>query len=383
MTVTLVPAAVSGPAPGTAPAPPATPALHSTMHPALHPGLAAAKAAYTTRFVDRAGLAGLVTDRSPRVGDLVLARVTAIGQHQRIERIDGRRARLYHGDLVLVAYGDRYAPDQFEAIIPDDLGPCDLVAAGGVAARVRVSHDNMKPATRLQPLGLVAGLDGTVANLCDHRLPDPSGLAPRPHTLVVVGTSMNSGKTTTAAGLIRGLSRRGLRVGSAKVTGTGAGGDLWTMVDAGASPVLDFTAAGHPSTYRLGGRTVAGIHDFLLGHLADAAVDVAVIEIADGLFQEETADLLTSPQVLDGCDGVVFAAQDAIGARAGVDHLLGLGVPVLAASGLFTAAPLGVREARATVDLPILTLEDLHAGSHDLGPIAPPTVPAPHRPDRR
>ncbi len=359
------------------------PSSAPATEPLRHPGLASAKAAYTTRFVDRSRLAGLVTDRAPRVGDLVLANVTAIGQHQRIERVDGRRARLYLGDPVLVAYGDRYAPDQFEAIIPDDLGPCDLVAAGGVASRVRVSHDTMKPATRLQPVGLVAAADGTVVNLRDHRLPDPSGLAPRPHTLVVVGTSMNSGKTTTAAGLIRGFSRRGLRVGSAKVTGTGAGGDIWTMVDAGAAPVLDFTAAGHPSTYRLGGPAVARIHDVLLGHLADAAVDVAVIEIADGLFQAETAHLLGSSQVLDGCDGVVFAAQDAIGARAGIAHLRELGVPVRAASGLFTAAPLGVREARTSIDVPILTLEDLHAGSHDLGPDRRPVVPAPLDADRR
>lgn len=332
------------------------------------PLLAGVKAAYTTRYVDHSRLAGLVADRAPSVGDLVVAEVVAIGQHQRIERVDGRRAQLYPGDRVLVAYGDRYAPDQFEAVIPDDLGPCELVAAGGVASRVRVRHDKMKAATRLQPLGLVVEADGRVANLANHRLGQPTGVAPRPHTLIVVGTSMNSGKTTTAAGLIHGMAGRDLRVGSAKVTGTGAGGDVWTMLDAGASPVLDFTAAGHPSTYRLGGQAVASIHDLLLGHLADAAVDVAVIEIADGLFQEETAYLLTTPQVQEACEGVVLAAQDAIGARAGLDHLRSLGVPVRAVSGCFTASPLAVQEAEVAVDLPILTLAQLQAGDHDLGP---------------
>lgn len=341
--------------------------------------LASAKAAYTTRHVDRTQMAGVITGRRPQVGDVVLAEVVAIGQHQRIERTDGRRADLYPGDPILVAYAERYAPDQFEAVLPTDLGPCELVAAGGVAAKVLVKHDRMKQATRIQPIGLAAAANGTVINLRDHCLPAPSGLVPHPHTLVVVGTSMNSGKTTTAAGLIRGLSLRGLRVGSAKITGTGAGGDVWTMTDAGASPVLDFTAAGYPSTYRIGGPAAGDIGDFLLGHLADVGVDVAVVEIADGLFQHETAHLLTAPMVQERCDGVVFAAQDAIGARAGVAHLRSLGVPVRAASGLFTSSPLGIREAENAIDVPILTLDQLQAGTHDLGPSSAPMMPEPAR----
>ena len=61
---------------------------------------------------------------------------------------------------------------------------------------------------------------------------------------------MNSGKTTTAAHLIKGLVQAGLKVGAAKLTGTGAVGDIWLMQDAGANLVLDFTDTGFPSTYR-------------------------------------------------------------------------------------------------------------------------------------
>ncbi len=72
----------------------------------------------------------------PRPGDVVLAQVERIGQHGRIELPDGRRSRLHLGDEILVVYGDRYAPDQFEAHVPTDLGPTSLVASGGVAAEV-------------------------------------------------------------------------------------------------------------------------------------------------------------------------------------------------------------------------------------------------------
>src|SRR3954468_10520819 len=70
------------------------------------------KAAYTTRYVSEA-MAGdptrfrvvTGTPLRPRAGDVVLARVNLIGQHQRIETPDSRRATLFEGDEILVAYG--------------------------------------------------------------------------------------------------------------------------------------------------------------------------------------------------------------------------------------------------------------------------------------
>ena len=50
---------------------------------------------------------------------------------------------------------------------------------------------------------------------------------------------MDAGKTQTATFLVRGMVTAGLRVGYAKVTGTGAGGDIWWLKDAGADPVLE------------------------------------------------------------------------------------------------------------------------------------------------
>ena len=92
------------------------------------------KAAYTTRHVRLESACSVELADRPETGDLVLARVTELGQHYRLELPDGRRATLYEGDEIVVAYGNRYAPDQFEAVVPDDLRECDLVAGGGIAA---------------------------------------------------------------------------------------------------------------------------------------------------------------------------------------------------------------------------------------------------------
>lgn len=176
-----------------------------------------AKASYTTRHVDLDRATGLLASVRPAVGDLVLAAVTSIGQHPKIEGQDGRRASLFPGDEVVIAYGHRYAPDQFEASVPDDLGPCDLVAAGGIAARVDNAHGKMGPPTTLAPVGLLTTADGSRLRLASGSTRRPA--TARPVTIAVVGAAMNAGKTTTAAHLVRGLRRAGLRVGAAKTTG--------------------------------------------------------------------------------------------------------------------------------------------------------------------
>ena len=101
-----------------------------------------AKWAYTTRRINQQQPMQLLHGSlCPEAGDLVLARVEELGQHKRLELVSSRRATLFEGDEIVVAYGNRYAPDQFEGIVPDHLGACRLVAAGGVAARLGVVLD--------------------------------------------------------------------------------------------------------------------------------------------------------------------------------------------------------------------------------------------------
>ena len=325
--------------------------------------LTRAKTAYTTRRVvlpaDAALLRG--TSTAPRAGDVVLARVTAVGQHKRLERPDGRRAHLFPGDEILVVYGNRYAPDQYEAEIPDDLGPCDLVAAGGVAARALTRHAAIGEPTQLEPLGLLADASGRRVNLADRALPWPERAEGDVPTVAVVGTAMNAGKSTTAAGLIRGLTSTGMRVGAAKVTGTGAGGDVWLFRDSGADPVLDFTDAGMVSTYLAPIEAIEDALALLHGRLAGAGVDAIVIEVADGILNRETAELVVRRRFRELVDGVLFAAADATGAIAGVAWLRERGLPLMGVSGVLTASPLAMREA-GTIDAPIHDLEALGAG---------------------
>jgi hypothetical protein len=331
--------------------------LHDT--PAL-PRLLQAKRAYTTRRVPLAAMGRLLAGDGvkPRAGDLMLARVTRVGKHAHLEGTDSRRAALFVGDEVLVACAARYAPDQFDARLPASLAPCHLAAGGGVAGQVVSRRGGLSAPTELQPIGLVADSHGRVANLADHALA-PRTPARRPITIASLGTSMNAGKTTSAAYLIRGLARAGLRVGAAKVTGTGSGNDPGLLRDAGAVRVLDFTDAGFASTCDVHADALAAAARTVVAHLADDGVDAIVLEVADGLFQRETAALLQHAEFRVLLDATLFSSGDAMGACGGADWLRRAGLPPLALSGAMTRSPLAAQEAADASGLPVLGLDDL------------------------
>jgi hypothetical protein len=322
-------------------------------------GAEVAKVSYTARRLIELGYGSTRTlglrvgDEPPRAGQLVLCRVTGIGQHRFLGQVHGKRNRLFVGDTIVVAYGARYAPDQFEAEVPGDFGPCDLVAGGGIAGRVVSSHSRMKSPTQLEPLGLVTDEDGEVITLARLARPVVPGIAPRPRTIAVLGTSMNAGKTTVAAALIRGLGLAGRRVGAAKVTGTGAPGDPTLMADAGAARVIDFTDLGFPTTYQLPMPQVIRILRSSITDLTSHQADAIVLEVADGLLQRETAALIRTPEFRAGVDSIVFAAGDSVSAVAGVRLLREERLPVVALSGVLTSSPLAMAEAVSCVDIPV------------------------------
>jgi hypothetical protein len=336
--------------------------------------LRSAKYAYTTRYVAELLVrqpggyflqAG--PDIRPRPGDVVLAEVVELGHHKKLESPLSRRAQMFVGDEIVVAYGDRYAPDQFEAEVPDTLEEAHLVAAGGVVGLVTAIREGLDDATIVRPLGLLCDGQGTMslsrvapkAALPPLALDPARGSTPRPPVIAMVGTSMNSGKTTALASLALGLTRSGMRVAAGKATGTGAGGDPGMYRDGGAQPVLDFTDFGYASTYRLDHESVVAVFTSLVNELASTKPDVILVEIADGAYQVETARLLDDPVFTRYVDQVIFTCGEALSALSGMELLRSHGLHVAAVTGRLTSSPLAVREARTVLDVPVIDTLDL------------------------
>jgi hypothetical protein len=141
-------------------------------------------------------------------------------------------------------------------------------------------------------------------------------------------------------------------VAAIKATGTGSFGDMHEYEAAGAALALDFTDAGIASTYRQPLDRIIAATDLLLAHAAGC--DVAMVELADGVTQVETAALLSRPEYVARFDGVILAAPEALAAQGALSWLAERGVEPIALSGLITRAPLAAEEAATAIGLPVL-----------------------------
>lgn len=321
--------------------------------------LSDAKWTFSTRNVDPACAAGLDNDfAAARPGDLILAHVDRIGQHRRVQLTTGRPSLIFPGDAVVMACGARYAPDQFEGLAEIDPNGADLLAGGGCIGRMVARNALIRNATRLMPVARLLDAAGRPVNLADHALtPQPD--APRPPVIAVLGTSMNSGKTLATAQLVLGLRRAGFRVGAIKATGTGAFGDYNAYTDSGAHFVGDFTDAGMVSTYLAPLDRIKAGAETLIAQAGAQGCDVVVMEIADGLLQRETAQIIADPWFAELIAGLVFACGDAVAAVGGAAMLARLGLVPDAITGMVSCSPMASAEAAAATGLPILTKEDL------------------------
>lgn len=299
----------------------------------------------------------------PRKGDVIVAEVLEIGRHSRVETIDGLRSQLFPGDLIGVVYGDRYATRQWRGMVPSAFGPCHMLSVGGVCGEVIDSTDTMSDPTIINPLGYLSDGDGTRANLQDYALEQQLTLGSAPYRILVVGSNMDSGKTTSAYSLVHGLMNAGQRVCAAKLTGTAASKDVRSMRDAGAVAVLDFSDAGHASTAGISREQLVDIFKVIDSNLGQHHPDYVVYEIADGLVQRETQMLIDILAANNLIDATIYACTDTLSVGAGVQRLRDVGVPVVAVSGMVACSPLAAQEAQQYCDLPILTKDQLRDAS--------------------
>ncbi len=299
-------------------------------------------------------------DRDPERNDVAVAEVIEVNHHGDLELESGRRSRLFEGDLIGVAFGYRYATHQFEGIIPGLREEYDLLSVGGVCGEVVGKPVQMDIPTKISPIGYLGNGQGHPVNLRAYRA-CPSNLAldgciP---TILVVGTSMDSGKTTAAAGIVRGLTLAGQKVCAGKLTGTAASRDIYLMSDAGAVRVMDFTWVGHASTAMCEEAELVEAYHLVRGSLAAQCPDYIVLEIADGLAQRETSMLLTWLSKSGFPIKVVCAVGDALALHASVEYLERLRLNLVGISGLVTRTPLSTREAAAATVYPVWSHEQL------------------------
>lgn len=319
---------------------------------------------YATHLVDKSrvqGLLPMVDGHDP--GALVLARVVTIGRHRDLETHQGRKMSIFAGDVIVGVLGDRYATDQFEGVgrVNGPLG--HIVGIGGVMGEVVSMNSRMTEPTVVEFLGRLADADGKPLHLQSFQTLPAQPVTQRTATTILsLGSSMNSGKTTTAAQMIRSLTVAGHRVAAAKLTGTACRKDPDFMYDAGAVCVLDFTHAGWPSTANLSLEQLLNIAGRIRAQLQSLDPEFVILEIADGIIQRETAMMLADPSFRASIDAVTFAGPDALSCDAGVRRLRELGYPIIATAGIVANGALGIAEVEASCGVRCLASETILAG---------------------
>jgi len=297
-------------------------------------------------------------DGEPGVGDVVYGRIERLGAHRELENRNGRIHRIADGSAAVFVLGNRYATDAYESVVPSEVSKSlDLVARSGVVGEVRVRNSRFGDPTRVRVIGRVVTKDAEPVNTLDYPLVEPKRIqkkTPRSKLVLVVGTSMNSGKSTAAVACCWALSTMGHEVRSSKVTGTASLKDILHMNDAGAKVYNDFSHFGYPSTYLLSEDQLVSIFNDLDLRYANNPRNYWIVEFADGILQRETAMLLSHPDVRERIDKLVFCANDTFGALGGLRILKDTyGLEPAAISGLVSGSPLGVRELSEHTEVPV------------------------------
>lgn len=311
----------------------------------------------------------LIESYIPKAGDVAIFEVVRIGKHKAIQGASGKNSYIFPGDYIMAAFGNRYATNQFEGYVPTQImDEYQILGQGGCVGVLESTHAKYADIgpTNLKLIGYAVNETHEVINT--HYLTEKpvrfNANNPRPYEVILsIGSSMDSGKTTSAAYLCRGLKAAGQRVAYIKLTGTVYSKDRRFVSDCGADMAIDFSKLGFPSTYMYEIEDILDIYETLLSKVESIRPDYVVVEIADGLLQRETNQLLHHGGFMGTVSHIMLSCGDSMGVLSGLDFLKRLGREPFAIAGMINTSPLLVEEAKRATHIPVLNLDELmHPG---------------------
>jgi len=184
-----------------------------------------------------------------RRGEYVFARVVRRPDPGvTIENAQGRHVELMEGETIVSAFGTRKATRGMVGgwrEIGDDNRMASMTY-GGVLGKVTSASPFSRNPIELEYEGHVH-IDGDPVRMDEYAVTAESTALDTP-VVLVLGTSMSSGKTMSGRVITHVLDENGYDVAGCKLTGAGTYGDVLSMEVAGADPIYDFVDAGLPTT---------------------------------------------------------------------------------------------------------------------------------------
>lgn len=299
----------------------------------------------------------LTDDLSTKHGTVLAAQVLHDkSTYDEIELPTGRMSKLKKDDIIAVALGERMALKGFVGHLPRTLKTDDVINLlnfGGIAGICTSSNvKEVGEPLRIRVLGGVAR-NGKLLNIEQAALFKPANKlrSDIPIILITAG-SMDSGKTTVAAQVIKTLTRIGMRLAGAKLTGVGAMRDLYKMEDYGVYKSVSFVDAGISSTANIDAEKIVKMGKGALNYLSKDKPDAIVVEMGDGVIGKYgVLPLLMDKEIQRNVRLHFACARDPAGAIKLVEDCGKMGVPVDIISGPITDNEVGKAIIREHLDV--------------------------------
>lgn len=277
----------------------------------------------------------ITTRCEARVGNVVVVRtLTDNATYNTLELVNGRMAKINHGDIIAGVLGYRRALKGFVGDVPERIEAGDhlhLLNLGGLVGRCVGHHHSLSNAIEVEVIGMPV-IDGRILNIAEGAVAPRETLECSAPLVLVAGTCMNSGKTYAATEIIKHLTRTGRRVAAAKLAGVACLRDTLNMADHGAIETMSFLDCGFPSTAGLA--DLAPMAKGIISKLAETEPDCIVIELGDGILGGYAVEtIFNDRELMSATAAVVFCASDFVGAWGGRELLAGHGVTIDVISG--------------------------------------------------
>ena len=185
-------------------------------------------------------------------GQLIAVKVISVNpNYNKLELISGRITELTEGDIIVGALGNRIASSGMTGSVPSELNKHDkihILNLGGVIGNCKDFNILLGPATECEVLGSIIDKTNKQLNLVDYSKIKENKILNKIPSIAVIGTGIDSGKTTVTSFIIKTLSNYYKKINACKLAGTASQKDLYSYEDNGAYKTSDFVDYGLPST---------------------------------------------------------------------------------------------------------------------------------------
>ncbi len=291
-----------------------------------------------------------------------------------LELVSGRMSKLCKGDVIVGVLGERHALRGFSGKVPESLKVGDVIQIlnlGGIVGTCVGGNAELGKPIDIEVLGAVQRFPslehrvGVPAHIMESPVEISNSLSSASPLIIVTGTCMSAGKTRAACEMVKQLSRSGVRVGAAKLSGISLMRDTLEMADHGACAVLNFTDAGIACSRPT---NVLGAAKGIVASLTRHRPDCIVLEFGDGIMGEYgVMTLLSDTELMSYVAFHVLCANDPVGAWGAQRFLAGKCPPIDVISGPATDNEVGKRFVETQLEI---TARNAITEGADLGKLA-------------